>query len=169
MYRYVSAVRTVLFVTAFVCISYAQRDLATLVGTVTDPTGAVIPKATVSLVSTTTGAQREDTADGNGRYNFLQVTPGTYKLTAKAAGFADVIINNLELQVNSPATVPIAAPTVFPGVAGGLVYLINPGKPNGGPLDVVTPTIAGSAYYDDEFCHENFGIAPETTLEDTCQ
>src|SRR5258706_8238102 len=78
-----------------------------LSGTVTDPTGAVIPNATITLVSTTTGAQREDTADGNGRYNFLQVTPGTYKLTAKAAGFSDVIINNLELQVNSPATVPI--------------------------------------------------------------
>src|SRR4051812_36690179 len=55
------------------------------------------------------------------------------------------------------AAVPIAAPTVLPGAAGGLVYLINPGKPNGAPLDAVTPTAAGTAYFDDEFCHENFG------------
>jgi hypothetical protein len=78
-----------------------------LSGTVTDPTGAVIPNATLSLVSNTTGATREGTADSEGRYSFLQVTPGTYKLTAKAAGFSDVVVNNIELQVNSPATVPI--------------------------------------------------------------
>jgi hypothetical protein len=78
-----------------------------LSGTVTDPTGAVIPNATLSLVSTTTGAQRDATADGEGRYTFLQVTPGSYKLTAKAAGFSDVVVNNLDLPVNSPVTVPI--------------------------------------------------------------
>ena len=36
-----------------------------------------------------------------------QLTPGTYKLTAKAPGFTDVEMSNLELQVNAPATVPI--------------------------------------------------------------
>ena len=36
-----------------------------------------------------------------------QLTPGTYKLTAKAPGFTDVELSNLELQVNAPATVPI--------------------------------------------------------------
>jgi hypothetical protein len=55
-----------------------------------------------------TGATRDTTADGDGRYSFLQVTPGNYKLTAKAAGFSDVVVNNLELQVNSPAPWPIS-------------------------------------------------------------
>jgi hypothetical protein len=78
-----------------------------LTGTVTDPTGAVVPSATITIVEIQTGAQREVTSDNQGRYTMPQLTPGTYKLTAKAAGFADVVINNLELLVNQPATVPI--------------------------------------------------------------
>src|SRR5260370_11534964 len=76
-------------------------------GTVSDPTGAVIPNATITIVNVKTGAQREATADSQGRYTMAQLTPGTYKLTAKASGFADVIVNNVELLVNQPSSVPI--------------------------------------------------------------
>ncbi|HYL78614.1 MAG TPA: carboxypeptidase regulatory-like domain-containing protein [Bryobacteraceae bacterium] len=78
-----------------------------LTGTVTDPTGAVIPNATITIVETQTGAQREVTADNQGRYTLSQLTPGTYKLTAKATGFADVVINNVQLQVNQPSTINV--------------------------------------------------------------
>jgi len=84
---------------------FAQTS--SLTGTVTDPTGAVIPNAAITLLQTATGSQREATADAQGRYTILQLTPGTYKLTAKATGFSDVVINNVELQVNQPATVNI--------------------------------------------------------------
>jgi carboxypeptidase family protein len=84
---------------------FAQTS--SLTGTVTDPTGAVIPNAAITLLQTGTGSQREATADAQGRYTILQLTPGTYKLTAKAPGFSDVVINNVELQVNQPATVNI--------------------------------------------------------------
>ncbi len=80
---------------------------SSLTGTVTDPSGAVIPNATISIVETQTGAQREGKADSQGRYTLQQLTPGTYKLTAKATGFSDVVMNNVELQVNQPATVNI--------------------------------------------------------------
>jgi hypothetical protein len=76
-------------------------------GTVTDPTGAVIPNAALSLVNTQTGAQREVVSDTQGRYSIPQVPPGSYKLTAKASGFADAVVNNIVLQVNEPATVPV--------------------------------------------------------------
>src|ERR1039457_4749354 len=76
-------------------------------GTVTDPTGAVIPNAALSLVNTQTGAQREVVSDTQGRYSIPQVPPGSYKLTAKASGFADAVANNIGLQVNEPATVPV--------------------------------------------------------------
>jgi hypothetical protein len=78
-----------------------------LSGTVADPTGAVIPGATITIVNTQTGAQREIKSDDQGRYLMPQLAPGTYKLTAKASGFADVVIANVELLVNQPATVPI--------------------------------------------------------------
>ena len=83
-------------------------------GTVTDPTGAVIPNASITIANTETGAQRETASDNQGRYTMAQVTPGTYRLTAKAAGFADVVVNRLELLVNQPATVPIVFERVGP-------------------------------------------------------
>ena len=76
-------------------------------GTVTDPTGAVIPTAAITIVSTETGAQRSTVSDSQGRFTMSQVTPGKYKLTAKTPGFSDVVVDNLELLVNQPATIPI--------------------------------------------------------------
>lgn len=78
-----------------------------ITGTVSDPSGAVIPGATITIVNTATGAQREATSDARGTYTIQQVTPGIYKVTAKAAGFADVVIDKVELLVNQPATIPI--------------------------------------------------------------
>jgi hypothetical protein len=80
---------------------------SSLNGTVSDPTGAVIPNAAITIVNSQTGFQRSATSDEQGRYNIAQVAPGTYKLTAKVAGFTDVNIAALELAVNQPATVPI--------------------------------------------------------------
>jgi hypothetical protein len=80
---------------------------SSLTGTVSDPTGAVIPNATISVIDTQTGTQREVTADNQGRYTIPQLTPGTYRLTAKATGFADVVINKVEAEVNQPATLNI--------------------------------------------------------------
>jgi hypothetical protein len=67
----------------------------------------VIPGAAINIVNVQTGAQRDATADTQGRYTFALVTPGTYKLTAKASGFNDVVIEKLELLVSQPSTVPV--------------------------------------------------------------
>ena len=76
-------------------------------GTVTDPSGAVIPNAAITLTSSQTGAQRSVTSDAQGRYNMPQMAPGTYKLTASASGFAEVAIERVVLLVNEPATIGI--------------------------------------------------------------
>jgi Carboxypeptidase regulatory-like domain len=78
-----------------------------LTGTVADPTGAVIPNATISIVNVDTGLQREDKSDTQGRYTMESLPPGTYKLTGKAAGFADTVVNNVRLYVNQPGTVNV--------------------------------------------------------------
>ena len=80
---------------------------ASLSGTVSDPSGAVIPSAVVTVVNTETGLQREDKSDSQGRYTMDALPPGTYKLTAKAAGFADATVNSVRLFVNQPATVAV--------------------------------------------------------------
>ena len=76
-------------------------------GAVTDLSGAVVPNASVTLVNNDTAAQREARADSEGRYAFLQVQPGHYRLLAKAAGFSDVVVNDIRLLVGSPATISI--------------------------------------------------------------
>ncbi len=82
-------------------------QMASLVGTVTDPSGAVVPNAVITVVNTETGLQRQDKSDVQGRYGMEQLPPGTYKLMAKASGFADIVIQKVELLVNQPATLPI--------------------------------------------------------------
>ena len=101
-------VRSISLISALVVFSMVLFGQTTsLTGTVTDPSGAVVPGASISLVSTQTGAHRSATADTQGRYTMPELAPGTYKLTAKATGFADVVIEKLDLLVNQPATVPI--------------------------------------------------------------
>jgi outer membrane receptor for ferrienterochelin and colicin len=80
---------------------------ASLAGTVSDPTGAVIPKAVVTVTNTQTGAKRSDTSDSQGRYTIPQLPPGTYSLTAQVVGFNDVTIQRIELLVNTPSTVNV--------------------------------------------------------------
>ena len=80
---------------------------ASLSGTVSDPTGAVIPTAVVTVTSKQTGAKRTDTADEKGRYTIPQLPPGAYSLSAQATGFADVTIASIQLLVNTPATVNV--------------------------------------------------------------
>ncbi len=84
---------------------FAQTSSIT--GNVTDPTGAVIPGATITMRNINTGAERTAVADVQGRYNMQQLAPGFYKITAKAPGFSDVVIERAELLVNQPATVEL--------------------------------------------------------------
>jgi hypothetical protein len=58
-----------------------------VVGTVTDPSGAVVPGSSITVVDTGTGQIRTDKTDENGRYNFTNLLPGTYSVTAIAKGF----------------------------------------------------------------------------------
>ena len=78
-----------------------------LTGTVTDPSGAVVPGASISIQNDAIHSSRQVTSDASGRYSFLQVQPGTYTVTAKAEGLADVVLNKVEVQVNTPATLGI--------------------------------------------------------------
>ncbi|HEV1285692.1 MAG TPA: carboxypeptidase-like regulatory domain-containing protein [Bryobacteraceae bacterium] len=80
---------------------------SSLSGVVTDPTGAVIPAATLTLKNVATGGEQTTPADSGGRYNYPSLTPGFYRLTAKHPGFNDVIVNNIELLVSTATTVNV--------------------------------------------------------------
>jgi hypothetical protein len=84
---------------------FAQTTSIT--GTVADPSGAVVPAATITITNLDTGAQRSTASDSQGRYTIAQVTPGPYKVSTKAAGFAEAVVGRVDLLVNQPATLPL--------------------------------------------------------------
>ncbi len=75
-----------------------------LQGTVTDPTGAAISDAKVTLTNAATNMVREATTSGKGAYEFISVLPGTYKLMVEAKGFRTYVETGVQLFVNLPAT-----------------------------------------------------------------
>ena len=93
-----------LLVLAALSASVSAQSLSSLSGAVTDPSGLAIPGATVTVENTDTGFKRSAAADTLGVYSFPQLTPGTYKVVAAAAGFTETTVTDIRLLVNSPAT-----------------------------------------------------------------
>ena len=69
-------------------LSAQTAAAVSLSGTVTDPSGAVLPGAKVTLTFVTSKAQRTATTDADGSFLFLQLSTGDYSLTVDAPGFA---------------------------------------------------------------------------------
>jgi len=90
----------VIFILLFVLRSGAQTTTATLVGTVQDPTGAVIPEARVSATNVATNEARTTASQKNGEYQLNQLPPGTYTISVDAAGFSKLVQTGVTLQVN---------------------------------------------------------------------
>ena len=65
----------------------AQSTFGTVLGTVKDPSGSLIPMATVTLMNTGTNGEHSTITNSNGAYEFVNVEIGNYKLTVDAVGF----------------------------------------------------------------------------------
>lgn len=96
--------------------AFAQSDSASVSGTVTDPTGAAVSQATITITNEGTGTERKVTSNESGFYTVTNLQPGTYTVHVEAAGFqsftqagnhVDAAIGirvNAALQVGSSAT-----------------------------------------------------------------
>src|ERR1051326_955507 len=71
---------------------------AELSGTVTDPKGAVVPGATVTVRDAAKNFERSATSGPSGEYHLLQLPPGSYTLSASAEGFAQYTDKTLVLR-----------------------------------------------------------------------
>jgi Carboxypeptidase regulatory-like domain/TonB dependent receptor len=83
------------------------QSTATLAGTVTDPTGAVVPGAEVTVHSLATGLDRQLVTDKDGLYVAASLIPGDYQVVVKAAGFSQYTMQSVTLQVDQRVTVNV--------------------------------------------------------------
>jgi len=88
--------------------AFAQLSTATMFGTVTDPTGAVIPKATVTITQTDTGFVRKVVTGDDGAYRADFLPIGPYRVTLEASGFKKLDRSGITLTVSEDAHLDFA-------------------------------------------------------------
>ena len=102
--RLFRAVTCACFVLAMVLLlgsapAFAQ-GLAGVTGSVSDPTGAVIPGVEVTVTNAGTGASRTVITNETGTYSVAQLPPGTYNISASLPGFSTKSVNGVNLRVD---------------------------------------------------------------------
>src|ERR1051325_447413 len=111
----------------FSSCGWSQTQLATVFGTITDPSGAVIPEAQVTILNRSTGLRRDTFTDFAGQYHIPGLPTGNYSVRVEKAGFqtqiregialtsASEILMNLSLSVGdlqAQVTVSADFPTI---------------------------------------------------------
>ena len=89
---------------ASVTLAFGQTATTSLRGIVTDPSGALVPGATVKIVSAEQGTSYTAITSSTGLYTFAQILPARYTITVSATGFGEQT-KVAELLVNQPATI----------------------------------------------------------------
>src|SRR5215471_3953242 len=85
----------------------AQSVTATLVGAVTDQSGAAVPTAGLELTTLDTNLRRTITANESGDFTFTGLAPGSYRLVVSREGFKQTVVERIELLVNQTARVDL--------------------------------------------------------------
>src|SRR5215472_115936 len=85
-----------------------QTVTGTILGVVTDPSGAIVPGATVTAASQSTGFTRADTSDAEGNYRLTFLPLGVYRLEVKSAGFERMVREGVEVQADQRVRADLA-------------------------------------------------------------
>jgi len=89
---------------------WGQGATATVLGTITDMTGAVVPGTNLEILNVATGYKQTSTTDGEGRYRVAEVPVGTYDIRATKPGFVTTVEHDLVLAVGSQLVVDLSLP-----------------------------------------------------------
>jgi len=104
-----SHLKTVVFLGALFASSlFAQFDTAEVLGTVKDPSGAGVPKASVALLNQSTGIEAKTTTDDNGGFDFFNVKVGRYTVTVEATGFQKTSTTDVDVAVGARQRVDLS-------------------------------------------------------------
>src|SRR5262245_7349851 len=79
--------------------AWAQQETGSITGQVTDPTGAAVPGAQVTIKNRATGAEFAPLTDAAGFYRAPQLPPGVYDISVAATGFSTLVREAVEVRV----------------------------------------------------------------------
>jgi hypothetical protein len=82
-------------------------DTGAIAGTVSDPSGALVPRAAVVIDSQGTGERRDLATDAEGNFSVQFLPPGKYDLTVQAAGFEPFILDGVQVQITEVSRLKI--------------------------------------------------------------
>ena len=99
-----SALLLILLLASFVP---AQTFRGTILGTVTDPNGAVVPRAKVTVKNTSTGLERSTATDDEGNYSIPELPVGPYELRVEQTGFVSSRVEKVSVEVASERRVDV--------------------------------------------------------------
>jgi hypothetical protein len=123
--------------------AWAQQAPGALSGRVLDPSGAVVPDTTVTVVSRA-GARRSAVSDAQGVYILRQLPPGSYAVQAQSPGFADFHRQNV--RIIAGRTVTLTIPLAISAAQAQVEVRANPVQVSVSPVDNASAvSISGSA------------------------
>jgi hypothetical protein len=96
------------FVLALIALTgHAQTFRGAINGTVTDPSGSVVPNAQVKATETATGIEHTTVTTTDGQFSFQDVALGLYKVTVTAPGFPPYTVDKVEVVAGTIYTLPV--------------------------------------------------------------
>ena len=113
-----------LLLSAFGLTAYAQ-SLGSLSGTITDPKGAVVSGATVTVKSVASNQEFTATTTGEGTFNVPSLASGLYTATINASGFKQAVVTEIKIDVGKPSSINVALEI---GAANETVTVVGGGE-----------------------------------------
>ena len=106
-------VKSIVFAALLICLStltaLGQVTTGSISGTASDPQGAVVAGATITVVNNTTGSERTTISNSAGTFDIQALQPGTYTVTVEATGFRKAVARDVVVSVatNSEINIPL--------------------------------------------------------------
>ena len=101
----ISLLAAIMLLSSFVVPAFAQTaNTGNITGVVKDPSGAVVPGATVRAINKGTGVERKTTSSDSGAYELTQLVPGDYRVEVDVSGFSKFIADPVTVNVLSRVT-----------------------------------------------------------------
>ena len=89
-------------------ITFAQmRIVGSISGVVTDPTGAAVPNAKVTLKDEVNGTRKEAPTNNSGQFSFPDLPFGSFSVTVVAAGFENAVVDHISVVASQTTDVPV--------------------------------------------------------------